>query len=553
VINKSALVTNVLAPAASKFNQVNLEMSVQIMNICLLLMPQDQELLCYLTNFYLKYQNFSKALEVAWEAVAFSKEPVESILAEFALLNALVTAGGMWEQVLSASQRQESLLPLLSAQNLLDLTSHLFITRFFAPYIKDNPKTARTNQNYLSSLCQSRLHLIYSDAVKRFASQNASKLALKESKPIKIGYLSNCLATHSVGWLARWLFQYHDRDQFQIYGYFINYYSDGNDPLQEWFISQTDKAYRVGVELLGSTLEVCEQISRDGIDILVDLDSITYMNSCEILSLKPAPIQVTWLGYDASGIPSIDYFIADPHVLPVEAETYYSEKIWRLPQTYIAIDGFECGDRTLYRSHLDIAEDAVVFFTGQSGYKRHPDNARLQLQIIKNVPNSYLLIKGLADVDSVKNLFYQLAEEEGINISSLRFLPLVKSELEHRANLTIADVVLDTYPYNGATTTLETLWMGIPMVTLVGQQFSARNSYTMMINAGLTEGIAWSAQEYIEWGIKLGIDKQLRKEICQKLKESRNASPLWNARQFAKDMERAYLGMWHLATAKQNQ
>jgi len=126
----------------------------------------------------------------------------------------------------------------------------------------------------------------------------------------------------------------------------------------------------------------------------------------------------------------------------------------------------------------------------------------------------------------------------------LRFLPTVPSEAVHRANLGIADVVLDTYPYNGATTTLETLWMCIPLVTRVGEQFAARNSYTMMMNAGITEGIAWTDEEYVEWGVRLGKDAALRQQISWKLRQSRQTAPLWNAKQFTQEMEKAYEQMW---------
>ncbi|WP_445299280.1 O-linked N-acetylglucosamine transferase family protein, partial [Microcoleus sp.] len=126
----------------------------------------------------------------------------------------------------------------------------------------------------------------------------------------------------------------------------------------------------------------------------------------------------------------------------------------------------------------------------------------------------------------------------------LRFLPIVQTEMQHRANLAIADVVLDTYPYNGATTTLETLWMGIPMVTRVGQQFASRNSYAMMMNVGVTEGIAWTDEEYVEWGIRLGKESELRQQISWRLKESKKTSPLWNAQQFTREMEKAYEQMW---------
>ena len=116
----------------------------------------------------------------------------------------------------------------------------------------------------------------------------------------------------------------------------------------------------------------------------------------------------------------------------------------------------------------------------------------------------------------------------------------------HRANLGIADIVLDTFPYNGATTTMETLWLGIPMVTKVGQQFAARNSYTMMKNAGVEEGIAWSDDEYVEWGIRLGKDAELRDHIRWKLRQSRRTAPLWNAEQFTRQVEQAYEQMWEI-------
>ncbi|MCY7393718.1 MAG: hypothetical protein LH647_20125, partial [Leptolyngbyaceae cyanobacterium CAN_BIN12] len=133
-----------------------------------------------------------------------------------------------------------------------------------------------------------------------------------------------------------------------------------------------------------------------------------------VMSLKPAPVQVTWLGWDASGISTIDYFIADPYVLPEAAQEYYTEKIWRLPETYIAVDGFEVGVPTLRRDQLGIPADAVVYLSAQRGYKRHRDTAQLQLKILKAVPNSYFLIKGLADQDAVKAFFTQLADEAGV-------------------------------------------------------------------------------------------------------------------------------------------
>ncbi|MDE5074153.1 MAG: O-linked N-acetylglucosamine transferase, SPINDLY family protein, partial [Trichodesmium sp. St5_bin8] len=290
--------------------------------------------------------------------------------------------------------------------------------------------------------------------------------------------------------------------------------------------------------------EVAEDIYADDIDILIDLDSITLVNSCSIMAVKVAPIQATWLGWDASGIPTVDYFIADPYVLPENAQDYYPHKIWRLPQTYLAVNGFEVDVPSIKREDLGIPSDAVVYFTAQRGHKYNPDTVRLQMKILKEVPQSYFLFKNLGDSDTLSELLIDIAESEGI--SSDRLIPIEEVSLEqiHRANLGIGDIVLDTYPYNGATTTLETLWMCIPMVTRVGQQFAARNSYTMMMNAGITEGIAWSDEEYVEWGIRLGKDEKLRQEISWKLRKSRQTAPLWNAQKFTLEMEKAYEEMW---------
>ncbi|MFM6856424.1 MAG: hypothetical protein ACKPKC_07365, partial [Dolichospermum sp.] len=254
---------------------------------------------------------------------------------------------------------------------------------------------------------------------------------------------------------------------------------------------------------------------------------------------------VSWLGYDATGFPTVDYFIADNYVLPASAQNDYTEKIWRLPQNYIGIDGFTVGTPTISRESLDIPNDGIIYFSSQTGLKRNPDNIRLQMQIIKQVPNSYFLLKSFrSNHEDLRDFIAPIAQAEGLDLECFRFLPTALTEIEHRANLAIADIVLDTYPYNGATTTLETLWMGVPIVTRVGEQFAARNSYTMMMNVGVTEGLAWSDEEYVEWGVRLGKDEKLRQEVVWKLRKSRQISPLWNGKKFAREMENAYRQMW---------
>ncbi|WP_414572785.1 O-linked N-acetylglucosamine transferase, SPINDLY family protein [Nostoc sp. CCY 9925] len=510
--------------------------------------PNNQEILLeilrHLSLFYQNAKNFSQGIEKAKLCLSLSTEIADKIFAVHLILRALMAAGGCWQEICLTNQQLEALRQeFITAQPLLldEIKTLLLLTPSFAkPHIEDSPSDFRKIHNSLAAICQNNLQSIYHQSFERYLQRNINhwqKATYK--KKLKIGYLSYALRQHSVGWLARWLFQHHNRDNFEIYTYLINY-KPGDGIAQKWYVDKADKAHKLGIK----ALEIAETISDDEIDILVELDSITLDVSCEVMSLKPAPIQVTWLGWDASGIPAIDYFIADPYVLPDSAQDYYTEKILRLPQTYIAVDGFEVGIPTLRRQDLDIPSDAVIYLSSQRVYKRHPQTTKWQMKIIKEVPNSYFLIKGDAEEESIKQFFYKIAEEEGVECSRLRFLPQDPSEAIHRANLTIADVVLDTYPYNGATTTLETLWMGIPLVTRVGQQFAARNSYTMMMNVGVTEGIAWTDEEYVEWGVRLGKDEALRQGVILKLRASRQTAPLWNGKQFTREMEKAYEQMW---------
>ncbi|MCC5613933.1 O-linked N-acetylglucosamine transferase, SPINDLY family protein [Nostoc sp. CHAB 5836] len=532
---------NILIPATVKIAQSMWEpqIAAHLIKLGLTLEPKNLEILRHLTAFYLKAGDYTQGIETAKLCYSLSTTLLDQTFATHLLQRGLMDAPGYWQEACGVLQEQEDLLKSLIAEHPTNIVAarvlRLFNTNYFAPYLQDDPYKNRQIQNEVAQLCQLNVQEYANEIIQKYKQSNSQKI----NKSIKIGYLSHCLSRHSVGWLARWLIQHHNHDKFDIHGYFINY-KQRNDTLQEWYVHQFNQAYKGGIY----SEDIAEQIYQDKIDILIDLDSITLDITCEIMALKPAPVQATWLGWDASGIPTVDYFIADPYVLPDNAQEYYIEKIWRLPQTYIAVDGFEVGVPTLRRDSLDIPNDAVIYLSAQRGFKRHPDTARSQMKIIKEVPNSYFLIKGLADSEAVQKFFMQLAEEEGVECSRLRFVPQDSSEAVHRANLAIADVVLDTFPYNGATTTLETLWMGIPLVTRVGQQFAARNSYTMMMNVGVTEGIAWTDEEYLEWGVRLGKNEALRQQVALKLKASRQTSPLWNGKKFTREMEKAYQQMW---------
>ncbi len=535
--NRDIIISKALASAFKLFHRDNImPFAVKLAEVCNRIKPDNLGTLQILIDFYTLTDSYAMATETAEQYYRLSTEIPDQLCGIYLIQKARFTAGD-WRDSQEIVDLHRQLLAeaiQLSPQNLSYWHNQiLLISSFFLPYIEDNPQVNKPLQNQLATIYQSNIILKHIDL-------EQEELTLKKKTGcLRIGYIGSTFKIHSVGWLNRWLIHHHDRESFQIFVYGININRDDKFNNQ-WFRDKVDVTYYFD----GTPPEVVAQIKSDEIDILIDVDSLTYDTTCYIMGCKPAPVQISWLGWDSTGIPAVDYFIADPYVLPDVAQEYYQEQIWRLPQTYLAVDGFEVGIPTLRRADLDIPNDAVIYLSSQSGYKRHPDCIKAQMEIIKAVPNSYFLIKGKSDPETIQNFFGKLAAEVGISLDRLRFLDRDVDEYTHRANLAIADIVLDTFPYNGATTTLETLWMGIPMVTQVGQQFAARNSYTFMLNAGIEEGIAWSQAEYIEWGIKLGLDRDLRAKIAGKLRSGRTTAPVWNAKQFTLDMEQAYRKMW---------
>ncbi len=533
--DQKAFVKNVMQVARMiGYDHSKPEFAGSLTKSCLQIQPDNLFLLGELYWFYANAKNFKEAAAVSAQFSSYARKLSLRVFATYQQLYMYINQGN-WLGIDDLHKEYKKMLKEFIDKGIteIDLLIRQNFILFPQPflYIQDDLAENRWLQNNIARLFQAKELEISGNLCSRVLPQ-------KNSEKLRIGYIAHTLRRHSVGWLSRWLIHYHDREKFSISIYFLQ--SKEDEITDEWFRKKADK-FHVCPSNLKQTLQ---KIQEDEIEILVDLDSMTLNTTCAIMAHKPAPVQVTWLGMDASGIPNIDYFIADPYVLPENAQDHYQEKIWRLPQTYLAVDGFEIAVPTLRREHLNIPEQAVVYFSTQSGMKRHPNTIRLQMKIIKAVPDSYLIIKGWAEQAVIQSLFYNIATEEGVESDRLRFLGNDPSEEVHRANLAIADVVLDTYPYNGATTTLEVLWMGIPLVTRVGEQFAARNSYTFMVNAGIHEGIAWTDTEYVEWGIRLGTDVELRSQVAAKLHQGRRHAPLWDAQGFTQEMEKAYQQMW---------
>ncbi len=536
VKSQSHFLEQVLVIASNyTFPKARVDIGIKLAETCYKIKPNLINGIKKLSLFYTQGDQYKNAIQKARDFQSFCQTIPGKIEGSTILLKALLSAGSLSEAIAMADTHKELLKKIISnpPETLISETHDAFpLAVFYLAYLADNAQENRWLQNQVMQLYD------------RFLPNRDSSIHyqpkqyhLIKNRRLKVGYIAHTFRKNAVGWLCRWLVQNHNRDAFHITLYLVY---QNEDELTRELIENVDQVRRFNY----NERAIAQQIIDDEIDILVDLDSLTVTPTCRTLCYRVAPIQLTWLGWDASGLPNMDYYLADPYVLPEKAQDYYHETIWRLPSTYVAVKGFEVGIPSVKREDLDIPESAIVYFSSQGAFKRHPDTVRLQMRILKAVPNSYFLIKGKSDHDLIQDFFQEIAEAEGVNPNRLRFLPWSPNEFIHRANLGIADVVLDTYPYNGATTTLETLWMGVPLVTKVGEQYVARNSYTFLKNVGVEEGIAWTDEEYVEWGVKFGTDENLRRDVHWKLLQSRKTAPLWNVEQFVTDMETAYQQMW---------
>ncbi|GAB4279186.1 MAG: hypothetical protein Fur0025_06220 [Oscillatoriaceae cyanobacterium] len=380
---------------------------------------------------------------------------------------------------------------------------------------------------------------------RRSASTSANVVRRRVSPPsvgpLKIGIISRHFRRHAVGWCSLHTIQELSRITPHLYLYHTEPKPpDNRDSLAQIFQQTATKFYHPNT--LNSPAEaIIREIRHDQIDVLIDLDAITVKTNIDILRQQPAPVCISWLGFDAPFITEQHYFLGDWHTLPPGREQYYQEQLLRMPNSFIALSGFDWDKNAeiFSRKALRIAPEQIVYLCTIPGRKINPETAKAQVQILAAVPDSVLIYKGKGDTTIIQSIYHQQCQEMGVGFHRIKFLPFAPTEELHRSIYQIADIFLDSYPYNGGTHTLEALWFNLPVVTHVGEQFVSRMGNSFLQTLGIEQGIAQNWEEYIYWGVRFGQDITFRDKIRQHLVQSKqgdNPAPLWNPRQFARDM-----------------
>lgn len=280
---------------------------------------------------------------------------------------------------------------------------------------------------------------------------------------------------------------------------------------------------------------LAEQIREDQIDILFDLAGHTSGNRLLVFARKPAPIQITWMGYvGTTGLTAIDYLIADRHEIPFDTESDYQEQILRMP------DGYVCFDPPSYAPPVSslpaLEQDFVTFGSFNNPAKLTAAVIEVWAKILQRVPHSRLVLKyrGMSDL-VVSGRMADLFASHGIDAGRVEFLGK-SPHTQLLAEYGRIDLALDSFPYSGGLTTCEALWMGVPVVTCPGETFASRHSLSHLSNVGLTETIAGDFDEYVELAVGLAQDLDRLAAIRARLREQVAVSPLCDGPRFAANL-----------------
>ena len=353
---------------------------------------------------------------------------------------------------------------------------------------------------------------------------------------IRLGYLSRDFHEHATSHLLVELFESHDRERFEVFAY--SYGPDDGKGMRERLLKNFDRF--IDIQTL-STAEAAGAIYRDSVDILIDLKGYTQATRTEILTFRPAPIQVNYLGYPGTlGGDFCDYIVTDRFLTPPGSEADYSEAFAYLPDSYQP-HGRRGPIGTLpTRAEAGLAEGSFVFCCFNQAYKITPEIFGLWCELLAKVPGSVLWLLGNPKAEgNLRNAAYQ----RGISPDRLIFAK-DQPQIEHLGRLGLADLMLDTLPYNAHTTASDALWAGVPIVTCAGDTFASRVAGSLLGAIGLPELITADLEGYYELALELAKDPEHLSRIRNKLAENRLTTPLFDIGTYTRHLEALYETMW---------
>lgn len=362
---------------------------------------------------------------------------------------------------------------------------------------------------------------------------------------IKIGFLSSDFKKHPTGYyLLDLLISLYKKNTFELYAFSdSNYFDEYTRELKNHFHSWQN------VDDLND-LQLINLIRNHGINILIDMQGHTYGNRLQIFANKPAPVQLSWASYLAStGIPEIDYIIADPYVVPIKEENNYAEKIWRLPNIWNALSISDI--KNIDTSQTPAIKNKFITFGCFNNINKINDNViRVWSNILNKVQGSKLFLKSDKFlIDNLKENFFKKFENYGVNRLNLIF-EKNSERYDLLKNYNKIDIALDTFPYSGGTTSLELSWMCVPLLTMEGDRFISRCGESINNNLQMSDWIALDEDDYVSKAIEFAQDINKLEITRNNLRINSRKSCLFNIDLFSKNFENAINQMWKIYSDK---
>lgn len=362
----------------------------------------------------------------------------------------------------------------------------------------------------------------------------------RSAPPLRVGLVSGDFRNHPVGYFLENILHSIHSARIDLFAYSMNPVDDAlTDRIRPIFMGWTSL---VGI----SDEDAARQIRDDGIQILIDLAGHCVHNRLPLFAWKPAPVQASWLGYLAStGVSEIDYVLADPVSAPAAVSEQFVEKIWRLPETIFCFSS-PAETPLLAISPLPALQNGFITFGSFQRVNKINDGVlALWGEIFKALPSARLCLRSaLLDIDSVRAEMFQRLKNVGIAEDRIALEPGIPDRNTHLAAYSAIDIVLDTFPYPGATTTCEAMWMGVPTLTLFGETMLGRIGASLLTCAGLPEWVAQSEAEYVSLAIRSTTDVENLARLRAGLRARIRTTTLFDANRFAPQLEEALLAMW---------
>jgi protein O-GlcNAc transferase len=364
--------------------------------------------------------------------------------------------------------------------------------------------------------------------------------ARSRRRKIRVAYLSADYREHATTFLITGLFERHDREKFEIIA--VSFGPDDRSEARARVASSVDRFVDVTQR---DDLSAAQLLVDLEVDIAIDLKGYTADSRPGILAHRPAPVQIAYIGFPGtSGAPFIDYLVADRFVLPEHEQCWYSEKIIYLPDTYyVTNDRNPIAQRTPTRAQAGLPEAGFVFCCFNNNFKIRSASFDIWMRLLHRIPGSVLWL--LEDNPSSRQNLCAEAQARGVDPRRLVFAPRI-AQADHLARHRLADLFLDTLPYNAHTTSTDALWVGLPVLTCTGTTLVGRVAGSLLLALGVPELVTGTPQEYEALALQLATDGERLRGLREKIVAQRTTNALFDTDRFRRNIESAYQAAWEI-------